>query len=88
MVDDNFRGEVLRTAFLQSAYTRRQLAIAAAQEKEKAERDLLRLWQLVFDAEEEEASLADKFSAVTEIIKTHCALRTLVCMCTRPSAIV
>lgn len=78
VIDDHFRSEVLRTALLQTAYTRRQLQLAAEAEKEKAECDLLRFWQLVHDAEEEHAALADKFAAVSEVIRIHSALQSLV----------
>jgi hypothetical protein len=78
VVDDHFRAEVLKTALLQSAFMRRRLAEAGASEKQKAERDVLRLWQLVYDAEEEEACLGDKHAAVTAIVSTHCALEALV----------
>lgn len=78
VIDNHFSCEVLRTALRQSAFSRRQLQATAAAESEKAERDLLRLWQLVFDVEEEEAALSDKHAALSEVVKTHGALAALV----------
>ena len=77
-IDENFSYEILHTSFVQTSYLRMMLRHAAETEKEKAEKDLLRLWQLVYDAEEEEAAITGKYCALSKIIKTHCSLRSLV----------
>ena len=77
-MDEHMRGEIQRTALFQMLYTREKLREAASREKERAELDILRLWQLVYEAEEEEAALADKHTAMTEVVQTHCALKAMV----------
>ena len=76
--DSHFEIELLQTQLYQITYLHNLLEDTANSENLKAEADLLRYWQLVFDAEEEEAALLAKYEASKEIIRTHGSIKALV----------
>lgn len=74
----NTEEQILETQLLQILYMKKRLEETSEREKDKSEIELLRFWQLVYDAEEEESALSDKFCMMSEIIKTHNLLKSIV----------
>jgi hypothetical protein len=77
-IEESLQEEVLISTSLQLRYIKRQLEKTATEEKLKAENDLLKYWQLVYDAEEEQSVLEDRVGVCNEIVAQHCALQSLV----------